>query len=329
MLKKFKENKMFVISIIAILFIPILYAGNFISAFSDPYNRMSEVDVAIVNDDKTIVYDGDNVNIGNDFIASIKGSDKFKWHFVSDKDAAKGMENNKYYFTVKIPEDFTNNVYSTLNGDPKEAKLIYMVNDNSNYISGVLGGVLADELNSELNKKVISEFVSTLGTNLDAAKELSTGVMSLLDGSSKMTTGLSSLTSGSKELSDNTAKLSDESSKLSSGTNDLNNGYKTFDAGLNNVNTSLGLVSNGYNSLDSSLVQYKAALEGALSVLPEEQRVALLNNYQQIVVSSNTLNGKLKLLSNGTKDLSFIAKTIVVTNAPTKRPNDTKYGAKP
>jgi len=57
-------------------------------------------------------------------------------------------------------------------------------------------------------------------------------------------------------------------------------------------------------------MQYKVALEGALSVLPEEQKVALLNNYQQIVVSSNVLNGKLKLLRNGTNDLTANSKTI-------------------
>lgn len=312
MVKKLKENKMFVISIIAILFIPILYAGNFISAFADPYNRMSQVDVAIVNDDKTITYEGDKVNIGADFIKEIKKSDKFKWHFVSDKEALNGMKSNKYYFTVKIPESLTDNVYSTLNGNPKDAKLIYMVNDNKNYISGVLGGVLADELNSELNKQIISQFVTTLGTNLDAAKELSTGVTSLLDGSTELTTGLNSLASGADTLANNTAKLSDETNNLASGVSALNSGYATFDASLGTVSSSLSLVSNGYGSLNTSLAQYKVALETALNAsgLPSEQKTALLTNYQQIAMTSNMLNGKLQLLSNGTKDLATNSKTI-------------------
>lgn len=305
-----KDNRKFIISIIAILFIPILYAGNFISAFSDPYNRMSKVDVAIINDDKTITYNDKEENIGNEFIKNLKESDRFNWHFVSDKEALKGMKNNEYYFSVKIPEDFTSNVYSTLNGSPKEANLIYMANENSNYISGVLGNILVSELNSELNKNIVSKFVTTLGNNLSNTKELSDGVTKLLDGSTKLTTGLSSLEDGSKELAYNASLLSDSTKELSTGINSLDEGYKTFNNGLNTVSSSLNTISSGYNSLNTSLTAYRATLDSAFNALPAVQKTALLDNYDKILESYTALNNKLDLVSSNTNSLSNNSKNI-------------------
>lgn len=312
MLKKLKENKMFVISIIAILFIPILYAGNFITAFSDPYNRMSDVDVAIVNDDNGTTYDGKEVNIGKDFINSLKNNRKFDYHFVSDKEALNGMKNNKYYFTVKIPSNLSSNVYATLNGNAKEAKLIYMANENSNYISGILGGALVDNLNSELNKNIISDFITTLGTNLDSGKQLSEGMTSLVDGSNEITTNLSNLVDGSRDLYNNTSTLSDESSELANGMSTLNNSYKVFNTSLNGVNSSLSTVSNGYDSLNNSITLYRTSLLGLLSTstLPDDQKNSLLTGYDQIAFSSNVLNGNLKMINSGINTLSLNSNTI-------------------
>ena len=67
---KIKNNKATTVSIIAILFIPALYACNFISAFADPYSNLSDVAVAVVNNDETVTNDGEEINIGKTFIKS-------------------------------------------------------------------------------------------------------------------------------------------------------------------------------------------------------------------------------------------------------------------
>lgn len=306
MMKKLKENKMFVISIIAVLFIPILYAGNFITAFSDPYNRMSQVNVAIVNDDEGTTYNDSDENIGNEFVSNLKENNNFNWDFVTDEEALEGMENNEYYFTVKIPSDFSSNVYSTLSGTEKEAKLIYMANDNSNYISGVLGSALVNELNSELNEQIVSNFISELGTNLDDAKELSSGVLELLDGSDDITTGLDSLKDGSKELYEGVSDLSSETTKLKDGVNTLDSSYNEFNSKLNGFSDSLNQVATGYNTLDTSLASYRSSLLVLISTstLSDAQKTALLNGYDQMLGASNTLNSNMNLLNNGSKSLS-------------------------
>jgi len=49
-LKIFKTRKMLV-SIIAVLFIPVMYAGMFLWAFWDPYAGLPNLPVAVVNED--------------------------------------------------------------------------------------------------------------------------------------------------------------------------------------------------------------------------------------------------------------------------------------
>lgn len=305
-INKIKNNKVTTISIIAILFIPALYACNFISAFADPYSNLSDVAVAVVNDDKTVTDNGKEINIGNTFIDGLKDSDKFKWYFVSEKEALEGMKNNTYYFTVRIPEDFTTNIYSTLNGEAKEADLVYMVNDNDNYISGVLGGVLVNELNSQLNKEVISDFMTTLGTNLENVDDLSIGVTALLNGSETLTSGAGELNSGINELKSSTEKLSSESTKLSTGVNELTKGYITFNTSLNTLTSSLSQVKNGYSNLNISMDQYLLDLTAAInsSDLSDTEKASLINNYKQILGTTTVLNSNLNNISIGTTTLS-------------------------
>jgi YhgE/Pip-like protein len=47
--------KIIVISIVAIIFVPILYSGIYLYAFGDSYGRFYDVPVAFVNLDKKVV----------------------------------------------------------------------------------------------------------------------------------------------------------------------------------------------------------------------------------------------------------------------------------
>lgn len=313
MFKKIKENKMFVVSIIAILFIPVLYAANFLIAFADPYNNLSSVPVAIVNDDNGTTYNSEDINIGDEFVQSLKESNNFKWYFVTDDEALDGMKDSKYYFTVKIPDNFSENVYSTLTGDAKSSDLIYMANDNKNYICGVLGNALVNELESQLNKKIVSTFVSNLNSNLvDGGTQLSTAVNQILNGSSEVTTNLASLVSGSKELLDSTKKLNEATITLSTGVNTLSTSYTKFNSSLGTVSQSLNQINTGYKTLNTSISTYKDSLIAALeaSNLPEATKQALIDNYNSINQNSAYLSNSLNTVNTGVSTLSYSSNQI-------------------
>ncbi len=50
------------ISLAAILFVPIIYAGMFLWSFWDPYGKLDKVPVAIVNQDVGAKVEGKEVN---------------------------------------------------------------------------------------------------------------------------------------------------------------------------------------------------------------------------------------------------------------------------
>lgn len=52
------RNRKFLVTIIAVLFIPVLYSGMFLGAFWDPYGKMDELPVAVVNNDTGAEFEG-------------------------------------------------------------------------------------------------------------------------------------------------------------------------------------------------------------------------------------------------------------------------------
>lgn len=83
------DKQKILIPIIAVLFIPVLYAGMFLWAFWDPYDQLDDLPVAVVNLDKGVVYNGKPVEAGKELVDNLKENTGFKWEFVSEKTAKK------------------------------------------------------------------------------------------------------------------------------------------------------------------------------------------------------------------------------------------------
>ena len=60
------KNRKLLIPILAVLFIPVLYAGMFLWAFWDPYEQLNELPVAIVNEDAGAELEGEQLSVGKD-----------------------------------------------------------------------------------------------------------------------------------------------------------------------------------------------------------------------------------------------------------------------
>lgn len=57
------RNPKVLIPMIAILFIPVMYSGFFLKAFWDPYGKMNELPVAVVNQDVGANYEGKQLRL--------------------------------------------------------------------------------------------------------------------------------------------------------------------------------------------------------------------------------------------------------------------------
>ncbi len=75
-LKALTSNKIVVITILAIIIVPSLYSLLNIAAW-DVYNQTDQIPIAIVNEDEGGVYNGKNINFGNELVKGLKNNTKF------------------------------------------------------------------------------------------------------------------------------------------------------------------------------------------------------------------------------------------------------------
>lgn len=117
------------ILIIGVIIIPLMYSFFYLEAFWDPYARLDDVAVAVVNLDEGATINGKDRNIGDEICDNLKADGTLDFKFTTAKDAEDGVLNQKYYASITIPSDFSANV-STVSKDTEKlhSKIIYSAN---------------------------------------------------------------------------------------------------------------------------------------------------------------------------------------------------------
>ncbi|MGH0587833.1 YhgE/Pip family protein [Bacillus mycoides] len=265
--KEFAEiikSKKILIPIIAVLFVPILYAGMFLWAFWDPYEQLDDLPVAVVNLDKGAVFDGKPIEVGKGLVDNLKDNTSFKWEFVSEKEAKKGMEGRKYYMLVRIPDDFSSNATTLLKDDPKPLNLEYIPNESLNFLSSQIGGTAIEKIKGEVSSTLtktyaekmfdsIQDVSKGLADGAEGANKLHDGSSELHDGSSKVTDGLHTLQGKSGEMKDGVQKLADGSNKLVDGSGKVTNGLNTLNSKTGEMQIGIGKLVDGSGKVTDGL----------------------------------------------------------------------------
>ena len=198
--KQLFHNKILLISVIAICFIPILYSSVFDKSVWDPYNRSSHLPVAVVNEDQPVEMLGQKVDVGKSVIDELKHNKQLKWEFVDAKQAMDGMKDLKYYMIVTIPKDFSKNATSLLNPSPNQMEIQYTTNGSLNYIGLDMAQIGAKELEAKVRESVTAAYVKTALALGQKGKQdlikLTNGSKELATGSKKLDNGLGEYTNG-------------------------------------------------------------------------------------------------------------------------------------
>ncbi|MDA2233617.1 YhgE/Pip domain-containing protein [Bacillus cereus] len=320
--KEFTEiikSKKILIPIIAVLFVPILYAGMFLWAFWDPYKQLDDLPVAVVNLDKGAVFDGKPIEVGKGLVDNLKDNKSFKWEFVSEKEAKKGMEGRKYYMLVRIPDDFSSNATTLLKDDPKPLNLEYIPNESLNFLSSQIGGTAIEKIKGEVASTLtktyaekmfdsIQDVSKGLADGAEGANKLHDGSSELHDGSSKVTDGLHTLQGKSGEMKDGVGKLFDGSGKVTAGLNTLNSKTGEMQIGIGKLVDGSGKVTDGLHVLNSNagigkLVDGSGKVTAGLNTL-NSKTGELRDGSEKVTGGLNKLVSKSGDLKTGTTDLS-------------------------
>ncbi len=324
--KEFTEiikSKKILIPIIAVLFVPILYAGMFLWAFWDPYKQLDDLPVAVVNLDKGAVFDGKPIEVGKGLVDNLKDNTSFKWEFVSEKEAKKGMEGRKYYMLVRIPDDFSSNATTLLKDDPKPLNLEYIPNESLNFLSSQIGGTAIEKIKGEVSSTLtktyaekmfdsIQDVSKGLADGAEGANKLHDGSSELHDGSSKVTDGLHTLQGKSGEMKDGVGKLADGSNKLVDGSGKVTAGLSTLNSknGIGKLQDGSGKVTAGLNTLNGKtgemqtgigkLVDGSGKVTDGLHVLNSNTGIGkLVDGSGKVTAGLNALHGKTSEMQTG------------------------------
>lgn len=162
-------NPVLVIVVIALFFIPALYAWINIIASWDPYGNTKELSVAVVDKDTGASFRNIHLAVGKEVVNKLKNNQSIGWTFVNSKEAEDGVKYGKYYASITIPEDFSKSLLSIVNSEePKKARLIYSVNEKINAIAPKITKSGLTSLQNEITVSFTEEASSTVFNYLNA-----------------------------------------------------------------------------------------------------------------------------------------------------------------
>ncbi|MFJ5715017.1 YhgE/Pip family protein [Neobacillus sp. NPDC093127] len=249
------KNKKLLIPIIAVMFVPVMYAGMFLWAFWDPYDKLDELPVAVVNQDAGATLDGNHLKLGDDLVAKLKKSKDFGFEFVDKEKGYKKLNDQKYYMVIEIPKDFSKNATTLLDEKPKKLELIYTPNESYNFLSAQIGATAAEKIKTAVAEKVTETYAETM---FDKITELADGVVKASNGAGQLSDGSVDLNKGSKDLNEGLTTLAKKSIEF-------NNGMKTADAGSTKLAAGSKELQNGLAIADANLPVLIAGTKEAYS----------------------------------------------------------------
>ncbi|MGE8036066.1 hypothetical protein B1B04_23610 [Lysinibacillus sp. KCTC 33748] len=315
-LKILKTRKMLV-SIIAVLFIPVMYAGMFLWAFWDPYKGLPNLPVAVVNEDKGAEMEGVKLDLGNELVDKLVESNEFKFVEVSKEDAEKGLNGRDYYMTLEIPTNFSEHATTLLDDKPSKLVMNYIPNEGLNFLSAQIGESAMELIRAEVNEQVSATYAEKL---FDSITTLGDGFTEAADGSNKLGEGAKTLANGTKDLKGYLEKIASSSVELSNGADKIAKGIGDASKGANELNTAIGSIQNATGQLyPGAQKAASGATELSGGVSQYTQGVAQLqagiakvsNNQPQITAgaakiadSAGQLNGAAGQLKDGSAQVS-------------------------
>lgn len=246
------KNKLFIGIIIALMLIPALYNLIFLSSMWDPYGKVSDLSVAVVNQDKSAKMNGKVINLGQEVTDKMVADNALDYHVVKDNTAQKGLKNGDYFMVITIPSDFSENAGSLVSSTPKQPIIHYQTSVGHNFIASKMSDSAMEKLKQSVSQNITETYTKTIFKNLST---LSTGVSQAADGSSQLVNGSKDLASGSNEITTNLTKLSDSSLTFKNGADTLNVGLGQYIAGVQTLQNGTGALKTAVSSYTDGAAQ--------------------------------------------------------------------------
>lgn len=311
--KRIRTNVVAVVIVIGLIIIPSLYAWFNILSNWDPYgpDATSNLKIAVYSGDKGVDLGGVKLNIGDSVVDALKANQTMGWQFVESEDAAKdGVYSSEYYAAMIIPEDFSKDMISFLNGEVEHPQMVYYENEKKNAIAPKITSKAKTAVQEQVNATFVSSLAEVLlkaddlmaenGVTSDSVMNLMTAQLqtlssslddyiALLNSFEGITNSASSLISTTQVMIPNLNMMVDE------GANTVNTMQAAMTAGSMNAGALADIISANLDTiadnLDTVALLIKNMLEelddhGELSEIRIQNLIDMMDLIRQLFESS-------------------------------------------
>lgn len=290
------------IVMIGVACIPALYNLSFLTSMWDPYGNVKNLPVAVVNEDQPSEFQGKDLTIGQDMVASMKESNSLDFHFVSSEDATEGLEDGDYYMVVTLPADLSQKAATLLTDKPEQLEIAYQTSKGHSFVAAKMGESAMTKLQESVSEKMTQTYTRAVFSSMSQLQaglgQAADGSWQLYQGSQALATGGQTLASGLGTLANSTHTLSEGAGQLQSGLVQYTDGVAQAAAGGTSLVNGLLPYTNGVGSLAegaSQLDSKSAELRAGAQQLQSGQ-----DQIQKLVDGANQMSNSLTQLATAT-----------------------------
>lgn len=286
----------FIIVMIGISLIPALYNIIFLSSMWDPYGQLSDLPVAVVNNDKEASYNGNTMAIGKDIVSNLKENKTLDSHFVDEEEGKNGLEDGDYYMVVTLPSDLSEKAASILTDHPEQMQIDYQTSSGHSFIASKMSDSAMTQLKQSVSTNVTETYTKALFNKMIDLKD---GMSQAASGSEKLTDGANQLVAGSQTLTTNLHSLAASSLTFSNGTEQFTKGLSAYVSGVEQLHLGLGNFNSGLVTYTGAVSQLDSGLGQLASKSPE-----LARGINQLYTGVESYTGGVSQLNAGLNQFS-------------------------
>ena len=295
--------------VVAVVIVPLLYAGLLTLTYQDPTNRLADISAAVVNEDSAYTAtlasgEKKTLSLGADLEKALTSPDGsqdvgFTWTSMSESQARSQMGEEKVRAILFIPADFSQKVSLVGSQDPSQAatqELRLVTDDGINYLAGTMARTVASELSNQLSSQGAEQVVDTLLLSVSTIRD---GMTDASDGAATLAEGTTTLSEGTTTLSDGADSLSSGASSLTVGVRQLADGSVTLASGLTTLSEGATTAADGSQQLADGVASLSAGTSTASTGAS-----SLADGAKSLNAGTTTLAGSAGTLADGVSQLS-------------------------
>ena len=326
-LKALIKSPKFWVTMIGVALIPALYNLFFLGSMWDPYGKVDDLPVAVVNQDKSSTLNDQTLSIGDDMIDNMSKDKALDYHFVSEKKAKEGLKNGDYYMVITLPEDLSEKAATLLTDTPEKLTIDYQTTAGRSFVASKMSESAMVKLKDTVSKNITETYTKAVFKSMsslqDGLQEASNGGNDLLSGSQQLESGSQTITDNLNTAASGSQTLADGTATLSSGLTTYTNGVSSLASGANELDSNSAALVSGVAQLKESSTQVQRLVDGANSLTDGLQKLATATtlsaeesaNIQSLISGLPQLNAGIQQLNASVSEISTEVDTTEISTA--------------